>query len=502
MAVPPMVWMRSGGYQIVGSCSGRLFAGRIDLRVKATAFAVRVFHVTQQTLPDPAVVCLLLVGLACCFVPAAQSADGEQAAFPESWLAETPAQASAVEPVKNQDAQGGPSVSLAPPVQQQPVPAAPVVGISAERQAQAPPIQRIEPAATQPQLAQPSQEAAIPAAPRTEPVSAAQSAENLPRTVVTVPDSTDNVRRIEPDSQTASAQLTAGAVSQSMERTSRPSQQPRPLFYCRVQENETLSDIADRCNVSLSRMAAGNELGRDAALEGGQRLWIPDRPGVYHRVKEGETLASLVRQLGANYRQVLDYYRCNTEQANQELDAGKSVFVPLPEFPVSSLGSSQRLEPNWAWPLQDVKILVSSPFGPRVDPFRGADAGGEAGKLKMHTGVDFSCPIGTNVVAARSGEVSFSGWKNGYGNTVIVDHADGTSSLYGHLDTRLVTEGDQVHQGQRLARSGNTGRTTGPHLHFEIEQPDGNRVNPLALLPSMPPVPLAEAAASSAQGVH
>lgn len=113
---------------------------------------------------------------------------------------------------------------------------------------------------------------------------------------------------------------------------------------------------------------------------------------------------------------------------------------------------------------------LSSPFGMRVHPI--------SGRLQMHDGIDIAMPTGTSVKAMTSGEVVFAGEKRGYGNTVIIEHANKMRTLYAHLDSIDVNKGDLVQKGQRVARSGNTGVSTGPHLHFEIQK-GGRPVNPI-----------------------
>ena len=86
----------------------------------------------------------------------------------------------------------------------------------------------------------------------------------------------------------------------------------------------------------------------------------------------------------------------------------------------------------------------------------------------MHTGVDFGAPTGATIRAAGGGTVLLSAYNRGYGNCVIIDHGGGVTTLYGHCSARLVREGQQVRQGQEIARVGATGLATGPHLHFEV----------------------------------
>ena len=96
---------------------------------------------------------------------------------------------------------------------------------------------------------------------------------------------------------------------------------------------------------------------------------------------------------------------------------------------------------------------------------------------RLHAGTDVGVPTGTTVRASRAGQVTVAGWLGGYGNCVMIDHGDGVTTVYGHLSEITVSVGEYVDQGERVALSGNTGRSTGPHLHFEI------RVNGAAVDP-------------------
>ena len=112
---------------------------------------------------------------------------------------------------------------------------------------------------------------------------------------------------------------------------------------------------------------------------------------------------------------------------------------------------------------------LSSHFGYRNDPF--------TGKKTWHQGVDFAGKEGTDVIAVASGVVSWSGNRDGYGNMVEVAHGDGLLTRYAHNDENLVDVGDLIRKGEPLARMGNTGRSTGPHVHFEVFK-HGRAVDP------------------------
>ncbi|MCR5301111.1 MAG: M23 family metallopeptidase [Lachnospiraceae bacterium] len=129
-----------------------------------------------------------------------------------------------------------------------------------------------------------------------------------------------------------------------------------------------------------------------------------------------------------------------------------------------------KIPPTYIYPVWG---RVSSGFGSRKAPKKGAST--------FHRGVDFAVPIGTAVMASCGGTVSRAGWGSGYGYCVYIEHPDGRSTRYGHLSKVLVKAGQKVSQGQKIALSGNTGVSTGPHLHFEILI-GGGQVNPLKYL--------------------
>ena len=114
---------------------------------------------------------------------------------------------------------------------------------------------------------------------------------------------------------------------------------------------------------------------------------------------------------------------------------------------------------------------VTSGFGWRRDPF--------TGETRLHRGVDLRAAYGEDITAAAGGRVAFSGAQGTYGNTVVVEHANGTRTRYAHLSVTLVQEGDTVEPDQVVGRAGNSGRATAPHLHLEVTDRHGRHLNPL-----------------------
>lgn len=113
------------------------------------------------------------------------------------------------------------------------------------------------------------------------------------------------------------------------------------------------------------------------------------------------------------------------------------------------------------WPCPS-SSKISSYYGNRLHPI--------LKKYKMHTGIDISANQGASIIAANSGTVIMSGWQNGYGNTVVIDHGGGITTLYAHCSKLLVSVGKKVNAGDTIAKVGSTGMSTGPHLHFEVRK--------------------------------
>ncbi|WP_013334428.1 M23 family metallopeptidase [Gloeothece verrucosa] len=136
------------------------------------------------------------------------------------------------------------------------------------------------------------------------------------------------------------------------------------------------------------------------------------------------------------------------------------------------LSQPSNLGVGYIWPTYGI---VTSGFGQRLSG-------------KIHTGIDIAGPIGTPIFAAASGVVVFAGWSTeGYGNLVTLKHPDGSLTLYGHNEHILVNVGQPVQQGQQISAMGNTGNSSGPHLHFEIRPQGKEAANPRAFLPTFQP---------------
>jgi murein DD-endopeptidase MepM/ murein hydrolase activator NlpD len=157
----------------------------------------------------------------------------------------------------------------------------------------------------------------------------------------------------------------------------------------------------------------------------------------------------------------LDALQVQFEQSGRQLSVLESMMF------------DQQLELSSTPSRAPAKGYITSGFGTRADPFTGGHA--------HHMGIDFDANIGDPVSAAAGGVVTFAGVKSGFGNVVEVDHGNGYSTLYGHNSRLLVRAGDVVRAGQEIAKAGSTGRSTGPHVHFEVHV-NGVPVNPRPFL--------------------
>lgn len=160
------------------------------------------------------------------------------------------------------------------------------------------------------------------------------------------------------------------------------------------------------------------------------------------------------------------YYRDNTE-VGRTVVKEEVVMEAVPKI----VERGTKIPPTYIKPIYGGRI--SSGFGGRKAPTRGAST--------YHKGIDWATPIGTQVMASCAGTVTRAGWGSGYGYLVCIRHPDGRETRYGHLSKILVKAGQTVKQGQKIALSGNTGRSTGPHVHFEMLI-NGSAVNPLKYL--------------------
>lgn len=236
--------------------------------------------------------------------------------------------------------------------------------------------------------------------------------------------------------------------------------------YYVVQKGDTPGSIADSFGIGLETLLWANKLTARSYIRPGDRLTILPIDGVSHTVKKGDTLQSIVKTYKADIEKVREF---NHLADSDTLSIGQVIIVPggriisvaaAPATYSSGYTASKTYVSSGAllWPIPSRRITQYFSW--------------------RHPAIDVGLPVGSTVVAAESGTVIYSGWGTGYGWEVLIDHGNGLKTRYGHNSRLMVKKGDQVERGQTISLSGNSGWSTGPHIHFEVYS--GNvRQNPL-----------------------
>lgn len=251
------------------------------------------------------------------------------------------------------------------------------------------------------------------------------------------------------------------------------------MYVYTVKKGDTLSEIAELFDVSVNTIRWENNISGQS-ISVGQKLNILPVTGVRHTVKSGDTVSKIADKYEAEAE---DIFVFNDISKDSKLKQGDILFVPngvinqvVTKSSPSKASSGSRVvnvKVQGGYYVRPVSGIITSPYGAR--------------KSGYHYGVDIGNKIGTPVVAAASGVVTkvVSGCREGvvscggrYGNYIVIEHSNGTKTIYAHLNTVDVSVGDNVSQGEKIGGLGNTGRSSGPHLHFEIENASGSKMRP------------------------
>jgi len=222
-----------------------------------------------------------------------------------------------------------------------------------------------------------------------------------------------------------------------------------------VRSGDTLSEIANMFDVSVNTIVWANDLGKNKTIKEGQTLVILPISGIKHIVKKGDTIKGIVAKYKADIDEILEY---NNLSINSVIAEGDVIIVPDAEPTYDTKSSSVN-----------VSSKVPSYVGYYMRPVY---VGRKSQSIHGYNGVDLAAPVGTPIYASAGGVVIVStsdgSWHGGYGNYVVISHPNGTQTLYAHNSTNLVSVGQRVEKGDMIAKLGITGKTTGPHVHFEI----------------------------------
>jgi len=228
-----------------------------------------------------------------------------------------------------------------------------------------------------------------------------------------------------------------------------------------VRKGDTIPLIAKMFGVTSNTIYWANDLKSGSEIKPDQVIVILPITGIKYTVKKGDHVNDLAKKFNADANEIVSFNDVNTDEG---LAVGQEIIIPNadPEPTVSPKTSKLAKSTN---PSKNNAKSITGYFKRPV-------AGGRKSQgIHGHNGIDIAAPLGTPIFAAADGVVLISkgsGWNGGYGEMIVIKHANGTQTLYGHLSATLVGAGERVTKGQQIGKMGSTGRSTGVHLHFEV----------------------------------
>jgi murein DD-endopeptidase MepM/ murein hydrolase activator NlpD len=278
----------------------------------------------------------------------------------------------------------------------------------------------------------------------------------------------DNEIQINPEADAFTRKkMLAYALGSSAERVSLPEKLPVPVTETfswsnyTVKKGDSVSKIAADNSLSLDAIIAANNLYNARLLREGEIIRIPNMDGIPYTIAKGDTYQKIADKMNVALEAILD---ANDIQSD-DINAGDTLFLPGAKMRSDDL--KMALGELFVYP---VRGRLSSSFGWRKDPFTGL--------RRYHNAIDLAANTGTPVKAAADGKFTSVSYSAVFGNYLIITHSGGFQSMYAHLNSIEAKEGERVVQGEKVGTVGNTGRSTGPHLHFAIYK-NGRTVNPL-----------------------
>ena len=255
--------------------------------------------------------------------------------------------------------------------------------------------------------------------------------------------------------------------------TTIPDRPRTDIIIYEVQPGDTVFGIADKFGIKPESIMWANPVleQNPDLLRIGDKLVILPVDGVYHKVKKGDTIAKIAKKYKVKPEAITQFAWNQLDSPDAVLTPGQYIIVPGGTKPYVARTVSVYRGP--------IPKNARKGTGSFVWPASGYIT---QGFWHSHRAIDIGSGLGSPVVASDSGYVVFAGWdRSGYGNLVIIDHGNGYRTYYAHLSKIFVRVGDSVAQGQQIGAVGSTGRSTGPHLHFEIRYHNVQR-NPLGFL--------------------
>ena len=239
-----------------------------------------------------------------------------------------------------------------------------------------------------------------------------------------------------------------------------------------VQDGESVGSISMKYGLQAVTILTANDLSARSIIRPGQKLKILPTDGILYTVKRGDTLVGIANKYKSDAEKIMEF---KDMRESAQLSIGQDLILPDGKLPPAPAPAASRITSNLRqvftpaedsgdtrllWPTSARRVTQYYNYG--------------------HRGADIAGPVGTPIYAADDGTVSFSGWNSGgYGYMIIVDHGNGIYTRYAHASRLLVSKGDTVNRGDVIMLMGSTGRSTGPHIHFEVMTGStSNRVNP------------------------
>lgn len=234
-----------------------------------------------------------------------------------------------------------------------------------------------------------------------------------------------------------------------------------------VREGDTLSEVAEMFGVSVETIVWANNI-KGGSISPEDVLVILPTSGIRHEAEEGDTISSIADRYDASAEDIREY---NQLENSDDIAVGAIIDVPGGRMPSQAAPDSSGSQAN-------VQVAGSGAVTPTQTTsvssgYYAHPVPGSVVTQRAHgyNAVDFGASTGSSVLASASGRVTKSinaGWNGGYGKFIVIEHDNGTETLYSHLNNVIVSRGQRVVKGQVIGYLGSTGRSTGPHLHFEI----------------------------------
>lgn len=273
-----------------------------------------------------------------------------------------------------------------------------------------------------------------------------------------------------------SAVLSSATEAQSEIQTNISDKPRSEILEYKIEEGDTISGIAQKFGISIDTIRWVNDLESITSIKPGQVIKVPPVSGVVHKVKKGDTVYSVSKYYNTDAQGIVDYpFNTFINDETFALAVGQIIIVPDGVMP-----KIQQWSPS-TYVVQKTPnagtVVASGVF---VWPTSGIIS---QGFKWYHRAIDIANAVGTPILAADAGTVTIVGWpdNSGYGNRVVIDHGNGYITVYGHMSKVHVVAGQTVKRGDTIGLMGSTGRSTGPHCHFEIRL-SGKIQDPLAFL--------------------